>query len=131
MVKGILTINYDPSYIGFEQFSDSGDSRVSPVTLWRYYSWSEITRFIEEIELIPAEQNWQPRECIVRMPVELSKEILVKHFYQEPRALKTPAQGSKGLHSVASPEVSGASRRYLKLLKTNPPEEKKYEHSHR
>jgi hypothetical protein len=104
---------------------------VSPIIIWRYYSWSEITRFIEEIELIPAEQKWHPRECIVRMPVDLSKEILIKYFYQEPRVLKTPAQGSKGLHSVASHKVSGASHSHLKLLKSNPPEEKEYEHSHR
>jgi hypothetical protein len=79
MMQGTLVINLDPPFIGFFPKSHPRLSQQPDLDTWSYCTHEQIKQLLIDIDAIPSCQHWPPRECILRLPVTLSRRILAKH----------------------------------------------------
>lgn len=94
MVKGILTINLDPSYIAFTETVSDTEVRSTLQTL-RFCSLNDIESILIELEIIPSGNRWQPKDCYLRIPIELAHSHLARVFYSDVRVLDTATSKMK------------------------------------
>ncbi|MBX9770767.1 MAG: hypothetical protein K2X29_05320 [Candidatus Obscuribacterales bacterium] len=79
MIRGILTINLDPPYVGFLPDPHIQPASSLPIHSWHHCTVDEIRNLLMDAEAISPEHSWPPRECILHLPIVLSKTTLAKH----------------------------------------------------
>lgn len=75
MVEGILVVNLDPPYLGFEDASDTKHARGA---LKNCSSLTELRQMLIELGVISAQQPWPPRDCAIRVSGSFSQTTLNK-----------------------------------------------------
>jgi hypothetical protein len=78
MIEGMLIINLDPPYMGF---TPTSGRQAIPVDAepWRHCTHEQIRNLLLDLDVITVSDPWPLRDCILRLPIVLSKTKLVKH----------------------------------------------------
>lgn len=79
MLEGILVVNLDPPYVGFvkKHGNQSGDDKRMHGSL-RNCSLPELRQMLIELGAISPQQQWPPRDYMIRLPGSFSEATLAK-----------------------------------------------------